>query len=132
MQQKLDRGVVVWSLLQHLKHVDCWDGVQGTAPCLAVDNTSGCQLYLGPAALSTAVTTAKSSEVNVLVPGATADEELVSKGEACQPLPFSHVSLGTVGEKALGTLGNMNQVSICLRPGTTKLAAGGAVLSLSF
>jgi len=52
-------------------------GPQGTAPCLAVDNTSGCQLYLGPAALTTAVTTAKSSEVNVLVPGASADEELV-------------------------------------------------------
>ena len=52
--------------------------LQGTAPTLAVDNTSGCQLYLGAASLHASVTTAKSSEVNVLVPGTTPEDDLVS------------------------------------------------------
>ncbi|CAI5513710.1 unnamed protein product, partial [Closterium sp. Naga37s-1] len=46
---------------------------QGTAPMLAVDNTSGCQLYLAASALTASITTAKSSEINVLVPGPDAD-----------------------------------------------------------
>eukprot|EP00475_Leptophrys_vorax_P032407 TRINITY_DN4994_c0_g1_i1.p1 TRINITY_DN4994_c0_g1~~TRINITY_DN4994_c0_g1_i1.p1 ORF type:complete len:226 (-),score=27.11 TRINITY_DN4994_c0_g1_i1:170-763(-) len=50
---------------------------EGTAPTLAVDNTSGCQLYLPPTALNAVVTTAKSSEINVLVPGPSADQPWV-------------------------------------------------------
>lgn len=34
-----------------------------------MDNTAGCQLYLGKDALGASITTAKSSEINVLVPG---------------------------------------------------------------
>lgn len=34
-----------------------------------MDNTSGCQLYLGKDSLGASITTAKSSEINVLVPG---------------------------------------------------------------
>jgi hypothetical protein len=35
-----------------------------------VDNTGGCQLYLSKESLEASITTAKSSEINVLVPGA--------------------------------------------------------------
>jgi hypothetical protein len=50
---------------------------QGTAPTVAIDNTSGCQLYLSKGSLDASITTAKSSEVNVLVPGASDDADLV-------------------------------------------------------
>lgn len=35
-----------------------------------MDNTGGCQLYLSKESLEASITTAKSSEINVLVPGA--------------------------------------------------------------
>nr|CAD1834981.1 unnamed protein product [Ananas comosus var. bracteatus] len=43
---------------------------EGSTLTISIDNTSGCQLYLGKDSLETSITTAKSSEVNVLVPGA--------------------------------------------------------------
>ncbi|KAG4994009.1 hypothetical protein JHK86_030836 [Glycine max] len=46
---------------------------QGAAPTISVDNTSGCQLYLSKDSLEASITTAKSSEINVLVPGADPD-----------------------------------------------------------
>lgn len=49
----------------------------GTAPTIAVDNTNGCQLYLGRSSLDAAITTAKSSAINVLVPGPTDDSDPV-------------------------------------------------------
>lgn len=49
----------------------------GTAPTISIDNTNGCQLYLGLKSLDAAITTAKSSAVNVLVPGATEDSDPV-------------------------------------------------------
>lgn len=42
--------------------------MQGSAPTISVDNTSGCQLYLSKESLEASITTAKSSEINVLVP----------------------------------------------------------------
>ncbi|KAL4574392.1 hypothetical protein LXL04_021221 [Taraxacum kok-saghyz] len=42
---------------------------QGTAPTISVDNSAGCQLYLSKDSLEPSITTAKSSEINVLVPG---------------------------------------------------------------
>jgi adenylyl cyclase-associated protein len=57
----------------------------GVVPTIAVDNSSGVQLYLGAASLGCAITTAKSSEVNVLVPGASAEDDLV---EAAIPEQF--------------------------------------------
>jgi adenylyl cyclase-associated protein len=42
-----------------------------------VDNTGGCQLYLSKGSLGASITTAKSSEINVLVPGAEPDGDLV-------------------------------------------------------
>jgi len=49
----------------------------GSAPTIAIDNTNGCQLYLGKNSLDAAITTAKSSAVNVLVPGPTVDSDPV-------------------------------------------------------
>lgn len=42
-----------------------------------MDNTSGCQLYLSKDSLEASITTAKSSEINVLVPGAGPDDDWV-------------------------------------------------------
>ncbi|KAG6542898.1 hypothetical protein Mapa_015802 [Marchantia paleacea] len=50
---------------------------QGSAPTIAIDNTNGCQLYLSANSLHASITTAKSSEVNVMVPGATPEADLV-------------------------------------------------------
>lgn len=50
---------------------------QGSAPTISVDNTGGCQLYLSKDALNASVTTAKSSEINVLVPGQEPDGDWV-------------------------------------------------------
>ncbi|KAG7035090.1 Cyclase-associated protein 1 [Cucurbita argyrosperma subsp. argyrosperma] len=45
----------------------------GSAPTISVDNTGGCVLYLSKDSLGTSITTAKSSEINVLVPGSDGD-----------------------------------------------------------
>lgn len=50
---------------------------QGSAPTISIDNTGGCQLYLSKDSLEASITTAKSSEVNVLVPGAGQDDDWV-------------------------------------------------------
>jgi adenylyl cyclase-associated protein len=55
----------------------CDKNWQGVAPTIAVDNTNGCQLYLSKESLAASITTAKSSEINVLVPGATDDSDPV-------------------------------------------------------
>ncbi|XP_034681769.1 cyclase-associated protein 1 [Vitis riparia] len=61
---------------------------QGSAPTISVDNTAGCQLYLGKDALEASITTAKSSEINVLVPGAEPDGDW---GEHALPQQYIHV-----------------------------------------
>ncbi|KAL1308978.1 cyclase-associated protein 1 [Arachis ipaensis] len=66
-------GVVFKDVVAAFEIVNC-NGVevqcQGSAPTISVDNTSGCQLYLSKDSLETSISTAKSSEINVLVPGA--------------------------------------------------------------
>ena len=52
--------------------------LQGSVPTISIDNTSGCQLYLSKESLETSITTAKSSEINVLVPDANTDGDWVS------------------------------------------------------
>ncbi|KAL6218586.1 hypothetical protein ACLB2K_011796 [Fragaria x ananassa] len=61
---------------------------QGSAPTVSIDNTAGCQFYLSKNALSVSITTAKSSEVNILVPGAEPDGDW---GEHALPEQFIHV-----------------------------------------
>ncbi|KAL5231266.1 hypothetical protein ABZP36_030042 [Zizania latifolia] len=50
---------------------------EGSVPTISIDNTSGCQLYLSMESLETSITTAKSSEINALVPDANSDGDWV-------------------------------------------------------
>jgi adenylyl cyclase-associated protein len=59
--------------------------VTGCVPTIAVDNCTGAQLYLSAASLGCSITTAKSTEVNVLVPGDSAEADMV---EAAIPEQF--------------------------------------------
>ncbi|PIN22116.1 Adenylate cyclase-associated protein (CAP/Srv2p) [Handroanthus impetiginosus] len=61
---------------------------QGMAPTISVDNTSGCQLYLSKDSLETSITTAKSSEINVLTPASELDGDW---GEHTLPQQYIHV-----------------------------------------
>ncbi|KAH1224570.1 Cyclase-associated protein 1 [Glycine max] len=61
---------------------------QGAAPTISVDNTSGCQLYLSKDSLEASITTAKSSEINVMVPGADPDGDWV---EHSLPQQYIHL-----------------------------------------
>ncbi|KAF3638308.1 Cyclase-associated protein 1 [Capsicum annuum] len=99
-------GVVFTDVVAACEVVNC-NGVemqcQGSAPTISVDNTTGCQLYLGKDSSETSITTAKSSEINVLVPGAGPDSDWCLKhysgynfhhlktGEHALPQQFSHV-----------------------------------------
>ncbi|XP_021896648.1 LOW QUALITY PROTEIN: cyclase-associated protein 1 [Carica papaya] len=84
-------GVVFLDVVAACEIVNC-NGVevqcQGSAPTISVDNTGGCQLYLSKDALGTSITTAKSSEINVMVPGTDPDGDWV---EHALPQQFSHV-----------------------------------------
>ncbi|XP_057965727.1 cyclase-associated protein 1 [Malania oleifera] len=84
-------GIVFKDVVAACEVVNC-NGVevqcQGSAPTISVDNTSGCQLYLSKDSLETSITTAKSSEINVLVPGADPNGDW---GEHALPQQFVHV-----------------------------------------
>lgn len=84
-------GIVFTDVVAACEIVNC-NGVevqcQGSAPTISVDNTSGCQLYLSKESLEASITTAKSSEINVLVPGAGPDDDW---GEHALPQQFVHV-----------------------------------------
>ena len=64
-------GVVFESLVSGCEIVNC-QGVQvqslGTAPLILVDKTDGCQMFLSEDSLGAEIVTAKSSEMNVMVP----------------------------------------------------------------
>ncbi|XP_020264735.1 cyclase-associated protein 1-like isoform X2 [Asparagus officinalis] len=60
---------------------------EGSAPTISIDNTGGCQLYLSKDSLEVSITTAKSSEINVLVPGESPDGDWV---EHNLPQQFAH------------------------------------------
>ncbi|XP_073270973.1 cyclase-associated protein 1-like [Primulina huaijiensis] len=84
-------GVVFKDVVAACEIVNC-NGVevqcQGSAPTISVDNTSGCQLYLSKDSLEASITTAKSSEVNVLVPASESDGDW---GEHALPQQYIHV-----------------------------------------
>jgi adenylyl cyclase-associated protein len=42
-------------------------------PTISIDKTDGCQIYLNQASLDVSIVSAKSSEMNVLVPKADGD-----------------------------------------------------------
>ncbi|XP_022746914.1 cyclase-associated protein 1-like isoform X1 [Durio zibethinus] len=83
-------GVVFKDVVAACEIVNC-NGVevqcQGFAPTISVDNTSGCQLYLSKDSLGASITTAKSSEINVLVPAAKSDGDW---GEHALPQQYIH------------------------------------------
>ncbi|GFQ00975.1 cyclase-associated protein 1 [Phtheirospermum japonicum] len=84
-------GLVFKDVVAACEIVNC-SGVevqcQGSAPTISVDNTAGCQLYLSKDALEASITTAKSSEINVLVPGSEPDGDWV---EEALPQQYIHV-----------------------------------------
>jgi len=49
----------------------------GKVPSIAIDKTSGCQIYLSKDSLDAEIVTSKSSEMNVLIPGSSEDQDLV-------------------------------------------------------
>ena len=85
-------GVVFESLVSGCEIVNC-HGVQvqslGTAPLILVDKTDGCQMFLSKDSIGAEIVTAKSSEMNVMVPK---DDEFVE-----MPIPeqFKSVINGT-------------------------------------
>ncbi|GKV21162.1 hypothetical protein SLEP1_g31167 [Rubroshorea leprosula] len=73
-------GVVFKDLVAACEIVNCNSvevQCQGSAPTISVDNTAGCQLYLSKESLGTSITTAKATEINVLVPGDDTDGDWI-------------------------------------------------------
>ncbi|XP_072992033.1 cyclase-associated protein 1-like [Typha latifolia] len=83
-------GIVFMDVVAACEIVNC-KGVevqcQGSAPTMSIDNTSGCQLYLSKDSLQASIATAKSSEINVLVPSSGSDGDWV---EHALPQQFVH------------------------------------------
>jgi len=73
-------SVVFENLVSSCDIVNCTSvevQVTGKVPSISIDKTSGCQLYIGKHALDTEIFTSKSSEMNILIPGASEDADLV-------------------------------------------------------
>ncbi|CAH9124381.1 unnamed protein product [Cuscuta epithymum] len=84
-------GVVFSDVVAAFEIVNC-NGVevqcQGVAPTISVDNTAGCQLYLSKDSLEASITTAKCSEINIMVPSAGPDSDW---DEHALPHQYVHV-----------------------------------------
>ncbi|KAK4477104.1 hypothetical protein RD792_016313 [Penstemon davidsonii] len=73
-------GIVFKDVVAACEIVNCTSvevQCQGSAPTISIDNTAGCQLYLSKDSLEASITTAKSSEINVLVPASESDGDWV-------------------------------------------------------
>eukprot|EP01114_Cavostelium_apophysatum_P004301 TRINITY_DN144_c0_g1_i1.p1 TRINITY_DN144_c0_g1~~TRINITY_DN144_c0_g1_i1.p1 ORF type:complete len:487 (-),score=133.73 TRINITY_DN144_c0_g1_i1:70-1530(-) len=80
MDSCLKSAVVFESLVSSCDIVNCQSvevQITGKVPSISVDKTDGIQLYIGKDALDTEIFTSKSSEMNVLIPGATEQDDLV-------------------------------------------------------
>ncbi|CAA0827651.1 Cyclase-associated protein 1 [Striga hermonthica] len=91
--QILLKGAVVVAACEIVNSSGVEVQCQGSAPTTSIDNTSGCQLYLSKDALKASITTAKSSEINVLVPGSEPNDDWVE-----QALPQQYVHVYKVGQ----------------------------------
>ncbi|XP_024967957.1 cyclase-associated protein 1-like [Cynara cardunculus var. scolymus] len=83
-------GVVFMDVVAAFEIVNCSSvevQCQGVAPTISIDNTAGCQLYLSQYSLESSITTAKASEVNVMVPGDDPAADLV---EHALPQQYIH------------------------------------------
>ncbi|KAL3814140.1 hypothetical protein ACJIZ3_015408 [Penstemon smallii] len=84
-------GIVFKDVVAACEIVNCTSvevQCQGSAPTISIDNTAGCQLYLSKDSLEASITTAKSSEINVLVPASESDGDW---GEHALPQQYIHV-----------------------------------------
>lgn len=83
-------GVVFMDVVAACEIVNC-NGVevqcQGTVPTVSVDNTAGCHIYLSRSSMGASITTAKSSEVNILVPDVIDNSDML---EHALPEQFIH------------------------------------------
>ncbi|XP_059177837.1 adenylyl cyclase-associated protein 1-like [Physella acuta] len=69
-------AVVFDDLVSSVEFVNCQSmqaQVTGKVPTLSIDKTDGCLVYLSPASLDVEIVTAKSSEMNILVPQGDGD-----------------------------------------------------------
>jgi len=73
-------SIVFESLVSTIDVVNCTSvevQITGKVPSVSIDKTSSCQLFLGTAALDVEIFTSKSSEMNILIPGAGPQDDLV-------------------------------------------------------
>lgn len=83
-------GILFKDVVAACEIVNC-NGVEvqceGSAPTISIDNTGGCQLYLSKESLECSITTAKSSEINVMVPGVRSE---IDWAEHALPQQYIH------------------------------------------
>ncbi|KAI3509578.1 hypothetical protein L1887_24956 [Cichorium endivia] len=82
-------GIVFMDVVAAFEIVNCNSvevQCQGAAPTISIDNTAGCQLYLSRHSLEASITTAKATEVNVMVPALDPDADLAE-----HPLPQQYI-----------------------------------------
>ncbi|TVU05670.1 hypothetical protein EJB05_48842, partial [Eragrostis curvula] len=65
---------------------------EGSVPTISIDNTSSSQLYLSTESIEASVTTAKSTEINDLVPDANSEGDWVEHS-----LPLQYIMLSKTG-----------------------------------
>lgn len=83
-------GVVFTDVVAAFEIVNCSRvevQCQGVAPTISIDNTAGCQLFLSKDSLEASITTAKASEVNVMVPATDPDADMA---EHALPQQYIH------------------------------------------
>jgi len=86
-------AVVFDSVVSSCEFINCQSvqmQVMGSVPTVSIDKTDGCQLYLSKEALATEIISAKSSEMNVLIPKG---EDFVE-----QPIPEQFKTVLTAGK----------------------------------
>ncbi|XP_064597036.1 adenylyl cyclase-associated protein 1-like isoform X2 [Liolophura sinensis] len=69
-------GVVVEDVISSIEFVNCQSvkgQIMGKAPTVSIDKTDGCMVYLSKDSVEANIVTAKSSEMNILLPGADGD-----------------------------------------------------------
>jgi len=80
-------GILFESAVSGVEFINCQSmqiQVQGSVPTISVDKTDGCQMFLSKECLDVNIITAKSSEMNVMIPNG---EEFVE-----QPLPEQFIT----------------------------------------
>ena len=69
-------SIVFESVVSAVEFVNCQSvkmQVMNKVPTVSMDKTDGCQIYLSSASLDVSILSAKSSEMNVLIPKANGD-----------------------------------------------------------